>query len=584
VNIFDSEIMNSLHRHPFTNQRNLAAETGFSVGLVNKSLRSLRQEGLLREDHSLTPAAEQLFASRSPRQAVILAAGFGMRMVPISQEVPKALLEVKGEVLIERQIRQLREAGIREISVVVGFMKERFEYLIDAFGVRLIVNDEYARKNNLVSLRRAEKHLDNCYIVPCDVYCAVNPFRAAELRSWYMVSDVEDPESTVRVNRRGDLAFAGAGDPRCGMIGVAYLTEPEASVVRSRLKEMAADPRHADDFWEETLREGDRMLLPARQVSREDAFEINTYEQLREIDAGSDHLRSDALETAAEALHAAPAQIREITMLKKGMTNRSFLFTCGGAKYIMRIPGEGTDRLINRRQEAAVYEAIRPYSLCDDVIYINPDNGYKITRFLENARVCDPESPEDLRTCMARLRGFHVLGLRVDHVFDIFSQIDFYESLWNGAPSVFADYTRTKEQVFALRPFIRKHAKPFSLTHIDAVPDNFLITPDGIRLIDWEYAGMQDPDVDLAMFCIYSLYDQEQCDALIGAYYEEGCPEETRVKIYAYIAACGLLWSNWCEFKRALGVEFGEYALRQYRYAKDFSRLVRRYVEEGDQP
>lgn len=64
------------------------------------------------------------------------------------------------------------------------------------------------------------------------------------------------------------------------------------------------------------------------------------------------------------------------------MTNRSFLFTCKNKKYIMRIPGEGTDQLIDRRQEAAVYNVIRPRHICDDIAYIDPNNGYKITEFL----------------------------------------------------------------------------------------------------------------------------------------------------------------------------------------------------------
>lgn len=57
-------------------------------------------------------------------------------------------------------------------------------------------------------------------------------------------------------------------------------------------------------------------------------------------------------------------------------------------------------------------------------------------------------------------------------------------------------------------------------------------------------------------------------------YFEGRCEETVRVKIYCYMAACGLLWSNWCEYKRTLGVEFGEYSLRQYRYAKDFYRYA----------
>lgn len=95
-----------------------------------------------------------------------------------------------------------------------------------------------------------------------------------------------------------------------------------------------------------------------------------------------------------------------------------------------------------------------------------------------------------------------------------------------------------------------------------------------MQLTDWEYAGMQDPHVDIAMFCIYSLYNKQQIDQLINIYFENNCPINIHTKIYCYIATCGLLWSNWCEYKRNLGVEFGEYALRQYRYAKDFYKLA----------
>ena len=91
---------------------------------------------------------------------------------------------------------------------------------------------------------------------------------------------------------------------------------------------------------------------------------------------------------------------------------------------------------------------------------------------------------------------------------------------------------------------------------------------------------MQDPHVDLAMFCIYSLYNKEEVDQLIDLYFVEGCKNEDRIKIYCYIAVCGLLWSNWCEYKRSLGIEFGEYSLRQYRYAKEYYRIVQEELKE----
>ena len=239
----------------------------------------------------------------------------------------------------------------------------------------------------------------------------------------------------------------------------------------------------------------------------------------------------------------------------------------------MRIPGEGTDMLINRYEEAEVYRTIADKKICDDVIYINPENGFKITGFLNDARVCDPFNAEDLVKCMKNLRDFHSMKLAVNHEFDLFKQIEFYESLWDGNSSIYKDYQITKERVFNLKSYIDNQVKEKTLTHIDAVPDNFLFFNDEIRLIDWEYAGMQDPHVDIAMFCVYAMYNKRQVDKLINIYFENRCTEETRLKIYCYIAACGLLWSNWCEYKRSLGIEFGEYSLRQYRFAKDYCKL-----------
>ena len=92
---------------------------------------------------------------------------------------------------------------------------------------------------------------------------------------------------------------------------------------------------------------------------------------------------------------------------------------------------------------------------------------------------------------------------------------------------------------------------------------------------------MHDPHVDIGMFCIYSLYNKRQVDKLINIYFDGKCSGEIRIKIYAYIAACGLLWSNWCEYKKHLGVEFGEYSLRQYRYAKDYYKIVKEELKKN---
>ena len=277
--------------------------------------------------------------------------------------------------------------------------------------------------------------------------------------------------------------------------------------------------------------------------------------------------------------------ITDIVVLKKGMTNRSFIFRCNEKRYIIRISGAGTEKLIDRYQEKEVYETIRNMNICDPVIYVDPESGYKITEFLENSRVCDPMNSLDVKRCMECLKNFHDKKLVVGHDFDLFEQIEKYEMLWENSKSVYEDYEKTKHDVYLLKSFIDCQKTEKVLTHIDAVPDNFLFVKDEqgneeIRLIDWEYAGMQDPHVDIAMFGIYSLYDREQMEKLIDAYFIEGCSKKTRIKIHCYIAICGLLWSNWCEYKEKLGTSFGEYATRQYQYAKEYFHIAKLELRE----
>ncbi len=516
-----------------------------------------------------------------PQRAVILAAGYGMRMVPINTETPKGLLEINGEPLIERIIKQLKQVNIHEIYVVVGFMKEKYEYLIDIYNVKLIYNPEYSSKNNLHSLKYVKNYLNDSYIIPCDIWCRHNPFSKNESHSWYMVSDLADKEHCEKENNRLEMLSKKDTD---FMIGIAYLLKEDADIVIKRLNTMCKNSKYDDCFWEETLYKNDRMFLSNKVVDSRDVVEINTYEQLRRLDESSNNLKDETIQVICDVLKAEPMEIENIEVLKKGMTNRSFLFRCKNKKYIMRIPGKGTEKLIKRREEAEVYNVIKERNICDNIVYINSENGYKITEFLENARVCNPNNFIDVKKCMKRLREFHNLRLKVEHSFDLFKQIDFYESLREGKSSIYKDYSETKEKILSLKEYINKNVKERVLTHIDAVPDNFLIISnkenEEIKLIDWEYAGMQDPHVDIAMFCIYSMYDKLQIDRTIQAYFIEGVSENIKAKIYCYVAVCGLLWSNWCEYKKNLGVEFGEYSLKQYQYAKEYYEIANEKIED----
>lgn len=285
-----------------------------------------------------------------------------MCMVPINTETPKAMLEVHGELLIERQIKQLHEIGINDIFIVVGFMKEQFEYLIDEYGVELIVNSEYSTKNNLYSLKKAMDRLGdlrNTYIIPCDIWCRYNPFSNIELYSWYMLGNKIYENASVRINKKYEIVLNKANEKGNSMIGISYIDNDDAIWLKENIENLCNNSiENTKEFWEKALISDGKMKIYPRVANTNDFIEINTYEQLRDFDKESNSLSTDAIEIIKEVFSVSSEMIINISVLKKGMTNRSFLFEIDGKKYIMRIPGEGTEQLINRKNEAAVYKEI----------------------------------------------------------------------------------------------------------------------------------------------------------------------------------------------------------------------------------
>ena len=185
-----------------------------------------------------------------------------------------------------------------------------------------------------------------------------------------------------------------------------------------------------------------------------DGAEINSYEQLRKLDSSSKQLMTDAIKTIMKEFNVTLNEITDIRLLKKGMTNRSFIFECKGEEYIMRIPGEGTNKLINRREEAEVYSVILDKNICDDIKYFNPENGYKITRYFKDSRTCNPNDKNDVAKCIKLIRSLHERKIKVPHTFDLFGQIDFYDHLRGDRVSLYRDYNDTKNKIWELKEYI----------------------------------------------------------------------------------------------------------------------------------
>lgn len=586
-----------MKEHPYCTQRELAQELGLSVGTVNTVIKECARQHLIAQEKScagtyeLTDSGEEFLDSFRVDGAVIIAAGFGSRFVPLTYETPKGLLEVFGERMIERQIRQLHEVGIENITIVVGYLKEKFEYLIDKFGVTLLYNPEYSCKNTLATLYWARKVLrgKNMYVLSSDNWMRNNMYRTWECGAWYAASYMEGNTSewVLSYNKKGRITDVqiGGRDGWC-MYGPVYFSREFSEAFLPLLEQEYATPGTEQLYWEHVLMKYiSRLEIHINRQPADQVYEFENLEELRRFDPRyQNHSDNQAMELVAEVFHVPESEIQDIRCLKSGMTNNSFLFKIEEKHYICRIPGPGTELLVNRREEAAVYDCIAPLEISEHVIYLNERSGYKISQYYEGARTARHTDQNDMRACMQVLRVLHGSGLEVGHAFDIRERIHFYERLCMAhGGTLFEDYETVGGWMEELMDGLDQiHSRgtdprPQVLAHIDSNVDNFLFLENGaVRLIDWEYAGMCDPLIDVAMCAIYSYYNENELDWLVRTYLEREPEPEEWLVAYSYAALGGFLWSLWAVYKSAVGDEFGEYTLIMYRYAKDYYRKIKK--------
>ncbi len=162
----------------------LAKICGVSEDIASAIKNKLEGDGYIGE-RGITESGIAALQPYKVDNVVIMAAGMSSRFVPLSLEMPKGLLNVKDEILIERQIRQLKEAGINEIVVVLGYKKEAFFYLEKKFGVKLVVNPCYNTKNNTYTLYLVRDYLKNTFICSSDNYFNENVFEDYVYDAYY---------------------------------------------------------------------------------------------------------------------------------------------------------------------------------------------------------------------------------------------------------------------------------------------------------------------------------------------------------------------------------------------------------------
>ena len=271
--------------------------------------------------------------------AVILAAGTSSRFAPISFESPKALISVKGEVLLERQIRQLKDAGVPEIYIVVGYKAESFAYLEQKFGVRLINNPDYLKRNNNSSIYAARHILKNTYVCSADNYFPENPFEREVSECYYAAVYADGPtkEWCMKYSEDGTICDVRIGGENAWyMLGHTFWDEAFSRRFTEILEREYDLPETADLLWESIyIKHLDELKMKIRKYARDAVFEFDTLDELREFDAAYvDDTRSDILKGIARQLNCRERDLVEIVSYRDDTNEAAgFTFLFGNTRY-----------------------------------------------------------------------------------------------------------------------------------------------------------------------------------------------------------------------------------------------------------
>ena len=564
-------------------QRELARRTGASLGTVNAALRQLRAHGHVDEETGrITATGLEALAPYRVTNAVLMAAGMSTRFVPLSYERPKGLLTVRGEVLVERQIRQLKAAGITDITVVVGYMKEQFFYLEDKFGVRIAVNPDYATRNNNSTLMLVRDQLANTYVCSSDDYFAENPFEPYVYEAYYALTHYSGHTDEYWVDEARDGRITSVnrtgGTGVWGMLGHVYFDRAFSERFRAILEQEYDRPDTADKLWEDIYADHVHELrMVGRHYPAGAVFEFDSLRDLTGFDHDFlDNVDSKILDNICHVLGCRRGDISDIAPIKEGLTNLSFRFSVGGATYVYRHPGPGTGKIINRRSETYSQLVAKRLGIDDTFIHEDLDEGWKISRYVDGCVPFDYHDPSHVAHAMGLARRLHGCGKASEWSFDLFEKAEGIAALLGElAYPLPGDFDAMRSDARMLARLAAQDGVRPCLCHNDFYNPNFLVSGTEMYLIDWEYSAMSDYASDLGTFICCSDYTVGEADQVLATYFGRVPKASERRHCMAYVGLAAYYWYVWALYKEATGDPVGEWLYLWHRYARSYAKLAR---------
>ena len=286
------DVLTALLERSGMSQRALQKKTGYSLGSVNKTLHELSDAGLV-DGGAVSASGLDALEPYRVKRAVIIAAGFGSRLVPVTPNTPKPPVRVNGKRIIDGILDALLAAGIEDIVIVRGYLSEQFDQLLYKYPmIRFIENPAYNEANNISSAMCARYLLSEAYVCEADLLIS-NPaiIKKYNYRSNFLGIKKDRTDDWCFDVVDGIITAQKVGGIDCYQeVGISYWDASDGRKLAEHLKAAYEMPGGKERYWDQVpfLIFRDEYKVDIRECYDEDIVEIDTFRELKAIDSTYD--------------------------------------------------------------------------------------------------------------------------------------------------------------------------------------------------------------------------------------------------------------------------------------------------------
>ena len=504
-------------------------------------------------------------------------------------EIPYPLLQyTEGECLLDRTLSILRDIKIDKVIIIVGYRAELFQKYSNENDVVIVENKDYEFTASMGSLALAKNLInDDFLLIESDTFferTLLESLSAIDSGNCLTMTEESGSGDECYVETRSNFVTKITKDKHrvCNfegeMIGVSRIC------LSTYLKLVDAWEQCSNPYlnYEYLLMDVtdvlDRPVLKLRNLiwgdvdCKEDFKRLKNdiFPKLRRKEDPFDH--DNLLMHLATIFPGEDVSKAEIIKIG-GMSNKNFRINLEGKSYVLRVPGNGSEGMVERANEEFNAMEGCKLGINPDIRYFNSETGIKLADFIENAETLNAatiqrhDNMKKIAVIYQKLHGSHI---RLRNEFNLFKEIEKYDVLMEKAGAVmYEGWEDVRQQVMRLESHLNEIGVDLKPCHNDALYENFIKAADGtIYLIDWEYSGMNDPMADFAALFIEADFSKENEDYILGKYFNGEIPENTFEKILCYEILWDYLWAQWTVIKEAKGDDFGPYGKDRFERAK----------------